>query len=84
MTRNKLKSTLDLSFADVDLSQAQLLQLDAQNNADSAMAALDAVLGLDHDVRYTLVEDTAAPQPPPASVDPLIQRRCSSALTCRH
>jgi len=73
MTRNKLKSTLDLSFADVDLSQARLLQLDAQSNADSAMAALDAVLGLDHDVRYTLVEDTAAPQPPPPSVDPLIQ-----------
>jgi len=73
MTRNKLKSTLDLSFADVDLSQAQLLQLDAQNNSDSAMAVLDAVLGLDHDARYTLVEDTAAPQPPPASVDSLIQ-----------
>jgi len=73
MTRNKLKSTLDLSFADVDLSQAKLLQLDAQNNTDSAMAALDAVLGLDHDVQYTLVEDTAAPQPPPPAVDPLIQ-----------
>ncbi len=73
MTRNKLKSTLDLSFADVDLSQARLLQLDAQNNADSAMAVLDAVLGLDHDVRYTLIEDTAGPQPPPQTVDPLIQ-----------
>ena len=45
MTKNKLKSTLDLSFADVNLSQAKLLQLDAQNNADSTMAALDAVLG---------------------------------------
>jgi outer membrane protein len=73
MTRNKLKSTLDLSFADVDLSQAQLLQLDAQNNADSAFAALDAVLGLDHDARYELVENAGAPQPPPPAVDPLIQ-----------
>ena len=73
MTHNKLKSTLDLSFADVDLSEGQLLQLDAQNNADSAMAALDAVLGLDHDVRYALVEDPAPPQPPPPSADPLIQ-----------
>jgi outer membrane protein len=73
MTRNKLKSTLDLSFADVDLSQAKLLQLDAQNNADSAFAVLDAVLGLDHDVRYNLIEETAAPQPPPPAVDPLIQ-----------
>ena len=32
LTRNKLKSTLDLSFADVNLSQAKLLLLDAQNN----------------------------------------------------
>ncbi|MGA8532156.1 MAG: TolC family protein, partial [Acidobacteriaceae bacterium] len=74
MTKNKLKSTLDLSFADVDLSQAQLLQLDAQNNTDSAMAVLDAILGLDHDVQYALVEDTAAPPPPPSSVDPLIHQ----------
>lgn len=73
MTRNKLKSTLDQSFADVDLSQAKLLQLDAQNNADSAMAVLDSVLGLDHDVRYALIEDSAAPAPPPPSVDPLVQ-----------
>src|SRR5580693_5200622 len=47
MTKNNLKSTLDLSFANVNLSQSQLLQLDAQNNADATMAALDAVLGLD-------------------------------------
>ncbi|MFP5226823.1 MAG: TolC family protein [Acidobacteriota bacterium] len=73
MTRNKLKSTLDQSFADVDLSQAQLLQLDAQNNDDSAMAVLDSVLGLDHEVRYRLMEDSASPAPPPASVDGLVQ-----------
>lgn len=73
MTRNKLKSTLDLSFADVDLSNAKLLQIDAQNNADAAMASLDAVLGLDHQVIYRLVEGTAAPQPPPPAIDPLIQ-----------
>ena len=72
MTQNKLKSTLDLSFANVDLSQAQLLQLDAQNNSDAAMAALDSILGLDRIVVYTLVEDPAAPPPPPSSVDPLI------------
>lgn len=73
MTRNKLKSTLDLSFADVDLSQAQLLQLDAQNNADATMATLDAVLGLDRDAQYDLVEDATSPPPPPPSADPLIQ-----------
>jgi outer membrane protein len=73
MTHNKLKSTLDLSFADVDLSQAQLLVLDAQNNADASMAVLDAMLGLDHSATYRLVEETAAPQPPPADVAALIQ-----------
>ena len=73
MTRNKLKSTLDLSFADVDLSQAQLLQLDAQSNADASMAALDSVLGLDRSVDYRLVEETAAAPPPPTDVNPLIQ-----------
>lgn len=73
MTKNKLKSTLDLSFADVNLSQAKLLLLDAQNNADSTMAALDAVLGLDHLVTYDLLESNAAAQPPPADPDQLIQ-----------
>ena len=73
MTRNKLKSTLDLSFADVDLSEAQLLQLDSQSNADASMAALDAVLGLDRNQQYTLVEDPTPPPPPPPAVDPLIQ-----------
>jgi outer membrane protein len=73
MTQNKLKSTLDLAFADVNLSQAQLLQLDAQNNADAAMASLDAVLGLDHEVTYQLIDDTTAINGPPADYDPLIQ-----------
>jgi outer membrane protein len=73
MTQNKLKSTLDLSFADVNLSQAKLLLLDAQNNADATMAALDAVLGLDRQVTYSLVDTTAQLNPPPPSVDPLIQ-----------
>jgi outer membrane protein len=73
MTKNKLKSTLDLSFADVDLSQAQLLQLDAQSNANASMAVLDAVLGLDHNVAYRLDEGEGAPPPPPAAVELLIQ-----------
>lgn len=73
LTRNKLRSTLDLSFADVNLSQAKLLQLDAENNVDSSMAALDAVLGLDRLVTYDLVEDNAALAPPPADANQLLQ-----------
>jgi outer membrane protein len=73
MTQNKLRSTLDLSFADVNLSQSQLLQLDAQNNADATMATLDAVLGLDRETTYQLVDDSTPTNPPPADYDRLIQ-----------
>jgi len=73
MTSNKLKSTLDLSFADVNLSQAKLLLLDAQNNVDSTMAALDAVLGLDRQVTYELVANSAPLSAPPADADQLLQ-----------
>jgi len=86
LARNKLKSNLDLSFAEVNLSQAKLLQLDAQNNVDSALAVLTAVLGLDKQIIYELVEeDTQTPSPPP-DVDVLIntalqQRPDLQALT---
>jgi outer membrane protein len=72
LTQNKLRSTLDLTFANVNLSQAQLLQLDAENNVDAAMAALDEVLGLDHPVKYTLVDASKTNPPPPPDEQTLI------------
>src|SRR5579859_1972676 len=72
LTKSKLKSGLDLSFADVNLSQAKLLQLDAQNNVDSTLAALTAVLGLDKQVNYELAEEDASLPAPPPDVDVLI------------
>lgn len=74
MTQHKLKSTLDLSFADVNLSQAKLLELDAENNRDSSMAALDAVLGLDHQQDFDLVDSGPDPQQPPLDIDQLVQQ----------
>jgi outer membrane protein len=72
LTKSKLKSGLDLSFADVNLSQAKLLQLDAQNSVDSTLAALTAVLGFDKQVTYELTEeDSQLPSPPP-DVDVLV------------
>lgn len=66
LAKNKLRSSLDLSFAQVNLSQAKLLELDAQNNVESTVAALTAVLGFDKQVRYELVdENTQLPAPPP-------------------
>jgi outer membrane protein len=73
LTKNKLKSTLDLSFADVNLSQAKLLQLDAQNNVGSSMAALDDVLGLDRQVAYDLVDDNTQLNAPPTDADELLR-----------
>jgi outer membrane protein len=86
LTRNKLRSTLDLSFADVNLSQAKLLQLDAQNNVDSTIATLTEVLGFDKQVQYQLTEEGAQPPAPPPDVDVLIntalqQRPDLQALT---
>jgi outer membrane protein len=72
LTQNKLRSTLDLTFANVNLSQAQLLQLDAQNNAQATMAALDEVLGLDHAVQYSLVDNTENNPPPPPDEQTLL------------
>jgi outer membrane protein len=73
LTKSKLRSELDLTFAQVNLSQAKLLQLDAQNNVESTIAVLTAVLGFDKNLRYELVEDnTQAPTPPPPDIDVLI------------
>jgi outer membrane protein len=65
LTQNNLRSTLDLTFANVNLSQAQLLQLDAQSNADASMAALNEALGNDRPVTYALVDNTKTNPPPP-------------------
>lgn len=67
LTGAKLKSELDESFAQVNLSQAKLLQLDAQNNLDAAKAAFSAVLGFDTEVNYTLVDTGPLPAIPPDS-----------------
>jgi outer membrane protein len=61
-----------LSFAQVNLSQAKLLQLNAQNNLDAAKAALSAVLGYDKQMDFQLVDDKSSLPPLPASSEALI------------
>jgi len=68
LAKAKIRSDLDLSFANVQLSQARLLLLDAQSNAQAAMAALNDVLGSEQDQQYVLVDDTNG-NPPPAPDD---------------
>jgi len=72
LTKSKLKSDLDLSFANVNLAQAKLLYLDALNNDKSALASLSAILGYPTLENFALVSDTEPLSPPPADVDPLI------------
>jgi outer membrane protein len=69
---NKLKSQLDLSFSNVNLAQAKLLLLDAENNNNAALAVLSEVLGYSTAQNFQLVEDTAPFTPPPGNVDQLI------------
>ncbi|MGA9063049.1 MAG: TolC family protein [Terracidiphilus sp.] len=80
LTKAKIRSELDLSFADVQLSQAQLLLLDAQNNQQAAMAALNDVLGSEQDQQYSLVDETNG-NPPPAPDDP--ESMVKAAFTAR-
>jgi outer membrane protein len=74
---NKLKSQLDLSFANVNLAQAKLLLLDAQNNENAAYASLSALLGFSSLQDFRLVEDTTPFTSPPANVDDLISEAFS-------
>jgi outer membrane protein len=69
LTKSALKSDLDLNIASADLSQAQLLQLDAENAVDSARASLAAILATPADTLYHAVEDPEAAPPPPPSSD---------------
>jgi outer membrane protein len=72
LTKSKLKSALDLSFANVNLAQANLLHLDALNNDKAAMASLSAILGYAALQSFDPVSDNAPLAPPTADVEQLI------------
>ena len=72
LTKSKLKSELDLSFANVNLAQAKLLYLDTLNNDKTAVASLSAILGYPTLENFELVNDTEPLTPPPTDVDQLI------------
>jgi outer membrane protein len=79
LTKAKLRSNVDLSFAQVQLSQAQLLLLDARNQAQTAMAALNTVLGFEQDKQYQLVDQTPSnPAPPPTDPELLVRQAFTS------
>ncbi len=73
LAQSQLKSTLDVSFANVNLADARLLQVQAQNDVKSAEANLAAALGLPGTAGFILSEE---PMPPalPDTVDTLIRQ----------
>lgn len=77
LTEAKLKSDLDLSFANVNLARGKLLLLEAKNNADAALATLSAILGFPDTQNFQLVEEKVAVAPPAPDVLPLIQQALS-------
>jgi outer membrane protein len=59
LTNNRLKSGLDLSFAQVNLSQARLLLTSAQNDVQSSYADLAMALGYSGHQSFDLADETA-------------------------
>jgi outer membrane protein len=66
-----LKSTLDLTFAQVNLSEAKLLLVQANNDVQGSYARLAAAMGAPQSTAYDLV-DEPLPEPPAADSAPLI------------
>jgi len=72
LAKNKLKSELDVSFAKVNLSDAELLLVSAENELQAAQTDFSTALGFPAAERFRLVEE---PLPPrlPATSDNLVK-----------
>ncbi len=71
LARNSLKSQLDVSFAEVNVSQAKLLLVRAQDSVQQALAELGRAMGSDQPANYQLA-DEPLPSGPPASADEFV------------
>jgi outer membrane protein len=73
LEKNKLRSLLDVSFAEVNLAQAQLLLVQAQNDEKAAYAELANALGLASPQPFELVEEPLPAAPPADPTDLTVQ-----------
>ena len=64
LAQNSLRSQLDVSFADVNRAQAQLMLIRARNQVQGAFAELTRALGSGQMAAYDLVEQELPPSPP--------------------
>jgi outer membrane protein len=72
LARNKMKSELDVRFAQVNLDEARLLLLRAQNAVDAAFSRLSTALGYREARRFVLADQAAAAGL--GELDPLLQQ----------
>jgi outer membrane protein len=73
LAKNNLKSQLDVSFADINVSEAKLLLIRAGEALQSAQAELGQTLGSDQAAAYQLVEEQLPPGPPATATDLVTQ-----------
>jgi outer membrane protein len=73
LASSNLRSTLDVSFANVNLGQAKLLLSSAQNDVHSAEADLSAALGLPGQTSGFTLDETPLPDPLADQPEPLVE-----------
>jgi outer membrane protein len=71
LARNQLKSSLDSDFAQVDLSEAKLLQIQGASDVSNAEAELSTALGFS-DAQHFVLQDVPLNVGLPASPDELV------------
>jgi outer membrane protein len=71
LAQSNLKSTLDVSFANVNLADAKLMQAQAENDLHAAEAQLATAMGLPNQTSFDLSEEPM-PAALPDQVEPMI------------
>lgn len=67
LAESQLRSTLDVQFAQVMVSEAELAVVRAESNVEKAQAQLAETMGEEGDAKYTLTDE---PLPPSPDADP--------------
>ncbi|HUK33778.1 MAG TPA: TolC family protein [Vicinamibacterales bacterium] len=78
LAQNGLRSNLDVSFADVNLSDAKLLLIRSQNDLQASYAQLARALGTDRAEPYQLMDE-----PLPSSPSPNVEDLVNTAMNSR-
>ncbi len=73
LEQNKIKSGLDVSFANVALAQAQLLLIQSQNDVDASYSQLSEALGYGEQRTFELA-DEPLPSAPPSDFTEVLQQ----------